>query len=186
MHEAVARLNVEGLRDFCDYVAADVTKGLEVVASSFEHLLAKHLKVPLDLFTSNLTEDPSFSRTGFRLELKVLCSEMQKAAPLAFQKLSDVPGLPAARENDLRAFSDCDKKLELVNQTLTSTSMKEFRSNICATFCDTSQESMCQPECLDRVLGFLVLPKTMLLQVLEESSPGTSFAAAARTSEEVV
>eukprot|EP00439_Symbiodinium_sp_Y106_P059439 s3577_g8.t1 len=100
MHEAVARLNVEGLRDFCDYVAADVTKGLEVVASSFEHLLAKHLKVPLDLFTSNLTEDPSFSSHDLSgpetessgLELKVLCSEMQKAAPLAFQKLSDVPG----------------------------------------------------------------------------------------------
>eukprot|EP00439_Symbiodinium_sp_Y106_P035299 s3577_g4.t1 len=57
----------------------------------------------------------------------------QKAVPRTFHQRSPVHA---------SAFSDCDRKLELVNQTLTSTSMKEFRSNICATFCDTSQEPL--------------------------------------------
>ncbi|CAE7404211.1 NEK7 [Symbiodinium pilosum] len=103
-----------------------------------------------------------------------MCSELQKAQPLTFHKLSGVPALPGFQENELRAFSDCDKKLEIVNQTVSQTNMKDFRSNICDTFCETSEEPMCEPECLDRVLGFMVFPKTLLLQVMEESAAGKS------------
>eukprot|EP00434_Breviolum_minutum_P022464 symbB.v1.2.019828.t1/scaffold1629.1/size108820/6 len=170
LHQVVLRVNAEGINDLKDLVATHHLEALEVIGKVFERILASELKVAVNLFTSDITQDPQFSSTGYRLEVKVLCSETRKAKPLVVTEEFALPGFDVP---GMRTFSDCDQKLQQLNQSIYTTKKTTYRSQLCMRICEVKENS-CLPECLDSAVGLTLFPKTLLLQVLEEESlPGT-------------
>eukprot|EP00913_Durusdinium_trenchii_P029011 g27201.t2 len=162
LHEVLLRVEAEGLEDFRDFSEANDAEAFEVACAAFERVLAEDLKVPISLFSSNLTED---SETG-RLEVKVLCSEIQEVKPLVVRD----DAMPGFEISGLREFSDCDKKLQQLNRSIHTLQAETYRSQLCSRLCKEIEEMSCVPECGDSVVGFNLYPKSLQMQVLEEES----------------
>ncbi|CAK8991375.1 unnamed protein product [Durusdinium trenchii] len=166
LHEVLLRVEAEGLEDFRDFSEANDAEAFEVACAAFERVLAEDLKVPISLFSSNLTEDSETGRHLYWLEVKVLCSEIQEVKPLVVRD----DAMPGFEISGLREFSDCDKKLQQLNRSIHTLQAETYRSQLCSRLCKEIEEMSCVPECGDSVVGFNLYPKSLQMQVLEEES----------------